>query len=140
MNNEKGQYPQEDMGTVIEVEGKKVRVEVVRSGGCKTCSMQSFCFGRNTPAVFDVESELELKPGDRVELEIAPASRIISSLLVFGLPILCLFLGYLIGSIWLDELASIGIAFAATALSYIILKLIDRKFGKKVQVRIGRKL
>ena len=122
MNNEKGQYPQEDVGTVIEVEGKKVRVEVVRSGGCKTCSMQSFCFGRNTPAVFDVESELELKPGDRVELEIA------------------LFLGYLIGSIWLDELASIGIAFAATALSYIILKLIDRKFGKKVQVRIGRKL
>ena len=131
MNNENYPYPTEDLGTVIEVEGEKIRVEVVRSANCKTCSMQSFCFGLNKPAVFEVESELELKPGDKVELEIAPASRIISSLLIFGLPILCLFLGYFIGNIWLEELPSICIALAATAFSYIILKIIDRKLEKR---------
>ena len=40
MNNEKGQYPQEDVGTVIEVEEKKCEwklreVEVVKLVQCK---------------------------------------------------------------------------------------------------------
>lgn len=130
----------EDIGTVVSVSGSSVKVELVRGSGCKSCSMRGMCFGRNTPAVFDLESDLDLHPGDRVQLEIAPSTRVLSALLVFGLPLLCLFAGYLIGSHWLAELPSIGIAFAATALSFIIMRQIDKRCGNRLQVRIGRKI
>jgi positive regulator of sigma E activity len=134
------QPAQEDVGTVVQVRGKQVRVELTRGAGCKSCSMRGMCFGRNTPAVFDLETELELQEGDRVQLEIAPGTRILSSLLVFGMPMLFLFGGFLIASRWLGELPSIGIAFAATLLSFIIMKFIDRRLGNRIQVSIGRKV
>lgn len=130
----------EDIGTVVSVRGTQIKVELVRGSGCKSCSMRGMCFGRNTPAVFDVESDLELHPGDKVQLDIAPSTRVLSSLMVFGLPMLCLFAGYMISSKWLVELPSIGIAFGATALSFIIMRQIDKRFGNRLQVRIGRKI
>lgn len=140
MTEEQQTVPQEDIGTVVSVRGKLVKVELVRGSGCKSCSLRGMCFGRNTPAVFELESDLELVPGDRVQLMIAPSTRVLTSLMVFGLPLLCLFAGYLIGSLWLAELPSIGIAFAATALSFFIMRKIDKKFGNRLQVRIGRKI
>lgn len=131
---------QEDVGTVVSVQGNSIRVEVVRSGGCKSCSMRGMCFGRNTPAVFDLISELVLHEGDRVTLEISPGTRVLSAVLVFGLPLVFLFTGFLISSQFLAELPSILIAFAATVLSFIIIRLIDKRIGGKLQVSIGRKL
>ncbi len=132
--------PQEDVGRVVAVRGKRVKVEVERGEGCKSCSLRGMCFGRNTPAIFDLENDLDLNPGDRVQLEIAPSTRVLTSLLVFGLPLLCLFGGYLIGNLWLAELPSIGIAFAATALSFFIMRQIDKRFGNRMQVRIRSKI
>lgn len=140
MTEEQQTVPQEDIGTVVSVRGKLVKVELVRGSGCKSCSLRGMCFGRNTPAVFELESDLNLVPGDRVQLMIAPSTRVLTSLMVFGLPLLCLFAGYLIGSLWLAELPSVGIAFAATALSFFIMRKIDKKFGNRLQVRIGRKI
>jgi len=140
LTEEQQTVPQEDIGTVVSVRGKLVKVELVRGSGCKSCSLRGMCFGRNTPAVFELESDLELVPGDRVQLMIAPSTRVLTSLMVFGLPLLCLFAGYLIGSLWLAELPSIGIAFAATALSFFIMRKIDKKFGNRLQVRIGSKI
>ncbi len=138
--NKGSEAQQTDVGTVVSVESGRVRVEVVRGGGCKTCSMRGMCFGRNIPAVFDLESDLDLQVGDRVELDIAPSTRVLSALLVFALPLACLFAGFIVARQWLNELPAIGIAFAATALSFIIIKGIDRSIGEKLQVRIGRKL
>ncbi|MDD4223680.1 MAG: SoxR reducing system RseC family protein [Candidatus Cloacimonetes bacterium] len=140
MTEEQQTVPQEDIGTVVSVRGKLVKVELARGSGCKSCSLRGMCFGRNTPAVFELESDLNLVPGDRVQLMIAPSTRVLTSLMVFGLPLLCLFAGYLIGSLWLAELPSVGIAFAATALSFFIMRKIDKKFGNRLQVRIGRKI
>lgn len=131
---------QQDAGTVVAIDGKKVRVEVVRTGGCKSCSMRGMCFGRNTPAVFDLTSELDLHIGDQVELEISPGSRVLSSLLVFGLPMVFLFGGFIVSSFWLQELPAIGLAFAATLLSFLLIRYIDHCIGGKLQVRIGRKI
>lgn len=140
MTEEQQTVPQEDIGTVVSVRGKLVKVELVRGSGCKSCSLRGMCFGRNTPAVFELESDLELVPGNRVLLMIAPSTRVLTSLMVFGLPLLCLFAGYLVGSLWLTELPSVGIAFAATALSFFIMRQIDKKFGNRLQVRIERKI
>ncbi len=131
---------QTDIGTVVRIDGNRVRVEVQRGAGCKSCSLRGMCFGRNTPSIFDLTSELDLQPGDRVELEIAPATRILSALMVFALPLVLLFAGYLIASRWLAELPSIGVAFLAAALSFLIMKWIDRSWGGRIQVQIGRRL
>ncbi len=140
MEENKQENSPEDVGTVVAAKGKKVRVELVRGAGCKSCAMRGMCFGRNTPAIFDLESDLDLVPGDRVQLEISPSTRVLSSLLVFGLPMLCLFASFLIANRWLAELPSIGIAFAGTALSFLIMRQIDKRFGNRLQVRIGRKI
>ncbi len=131
---------QQDVGTVVYVKGRNVSVEVVRGGGCKSCSMRGMCFGNNTPAVFDLVTDMELKEGDRVALEISPGIRVLSSLLVFAVPLAFLFGGFLLANVWLQELPSIGIAFAITALSFLLIRLIDKKLGGQLQVRIERKL
>lgn len=130
----------EDVGTVVWAEGTQVRVELVRGAGCKSCSMRGMCFGRNTPAVFELETDLDLNVGDKVQLEIAPSTRVLSSLLVFGLPMLTLFVAFILASRWLVEIAAIGVAFGATALSFLMMKLIDKCFGNRLQVRIGSKI
>lgn len=129
-----------DVGTVVAINGNSYRVELVRGAGCKSCSMRGMCFGRNTPAIFDLESELELKLGDRVQLEISPGIRVFSALLVFGLPLMFLFGAFMLARIWFAELPSIGIAFTATAISFFIIRCIDRQMGGKLQVRIGGKV
>jgi positive regulator of sigma E activity len=131
---------QTDVGTVVEVNGNRVRVEVKRSGGCNHCAMRGLCFGNNTPAVFDLRSDLELTVGDTVELDIAPGSRVFSALVVFGIPMLMMFAGFIVAQLWLTELGAIGVAFAATAIGFLLIRLIDRKTGDKLQVRIGRRL
>lgn len=130
----------EDSGTVVSVHGTHVRVEVVRGAGCKSCSMRGFCFRKNVPAVFDLETELDLKAGDRVELEISPGARVLSALLIFGVPLFFLFGGFLISAHWLIELPSIGIAFLAMALSFFIIRYCDRNVAGSIKVRIGRKI
>lgn len=130
----------QDIGTVVAVRGRYVRVEVQRGESCSSCSLKHMCFGLNTPTVFDLETDLELAEGDRVQIDISPGTRVLSAILVFAVPLAFLFGGFMISSMWLDELPSIGIAFASMALGFFIIRLVDRKIGGHLNVRIGSKL
>ncbi|PKN72487.1 MAG: hypothetical protein CVU50_06410 [Candidatus Cloacimonetes bacterium HGW-Cloacimonetes-3] len=129
----------EDSGIVKAVHGDKVTVEIERGGGCKSCAMHGLCL-KNIPAEFELLTELTLIPGDRVLLDISPTGRVLASLLIFGLPLLFLFVGFIVTRQWLSELLSIFNGFAAMALSFLIVRLADSKFGKKLDIRIMRKL
>lgn len=130
----------EDCGIVKAVNGKQISVEIERSGGCKGCQMRGFCFSKNTPSQFVITSELSLQPGDIVQLEISPAARAMASLLIFGLPLLFLFAGFILASKWLNELSSIFIGFAAMAVSFGLVRFVDSKYGKKMDIRIAGKI
>lgn len=130
----------QDIGTVVAVRENHVRVEIERSASCGSCSLRHMCFGQNTPAIFDLETDLELVEGDRVQLYISPGTRGFSAIMVFAVPLLFLFGGFIISRMWLDELPAIGIAFAATALGFFIIRLVDRKIGVNLNVRIGSKI
>jgi positive regulator of sigma E activity len=132
------QHP--DTGIVTKIQGSLVSVEVQRGGGCKSCAMRGFCFSKSTPAVFQLESDLSLKVGDRVELEISPRGRVMASMLIFGMPVLALFAGFVIANVWLNELASIFLAFTAMALSFFILRFCDQNLSAKIKVEIARKI
>ena len=120
--------------------GNCVTVEIERGGGCKSCRMRGFCFKESEPAKFDIVTDLPLQVNDKVQLDISPVGRTLVSLLVFGVPILFLFLGFMIASLWFAEFVSILIGFAFMGLSFRIVRLIDRKYGNRLKIGIARKL
>ena len=130
----------EDSGKVIQINGKRVKVELERGGGCKSCQLRGMCFAKNSPAIFDLETDLILEEGDRVSLEISPGGRVLSSVLIFLMPVLLLFAGYLIASRFFGELPSIGFGFLGLVLSFAIVRWVDRNYGHKLKVRIGARL
>lgn len=130
----------EDRGLVTAVNGNRITVELIRGGGCKSCSMQGFCFKKSTPAQFQLDSDLALEIGDSVELDISAGGRTLASLLIFGLPLLFLFCAFLVASQWLSELVSIGVGFVALALAFFPIRLLDKKLGKQLKITIARKI
>lgn len=130
----------EDTGKVVKVSGREVWVEVQRSGGCKSCAMRGMCFKKSTPSVFHLESDLPLHEGDLVTLEIAPGTRVMSALLIFGLPLVALFTGFIMSAKFLTELGAVAVAFAAMGLSFFIMRICDQKLGAKLRVEIGEKI
>lgn len=130
----------EDSGIVKKVEGNIVTVEIERSIGCNSCKMQGLCFKKREPTEFEIVTHIPLQVNDRVQLDISPLGRTMASLLIFGVPLLFLFSGFLIASIWLTEIVSILIGFIAMALSFKIIRFIDKKYGKQLKIRIERKL
>lgn len=131
---------QEDVGTVVRMNGRIATVELKRSGGCKGCSMRGMCFSKNTDSVFELETDLALEPGDKVQIEISARTRIMSSVLIFLVPVFFLFAAFILASRWLTELPSILISFGAMALSFLIIRLIDRRIGQYLDIRIGDKV
>lgn len=129
-----------DSGIVTAVSGNQISVEVQRGGGCKSCAMRGMCLSQSTPAVFHLSSEIPLEVGDKVQLEFSPNGRVLASLLIFGLPVAFLFIGFIIASLWFTELISIILAFMAMALSFLLLRFCDRNLGSKISVEIARKL
>ncbi|HNW24783.1 MAG: SoxR reducing system RseC family protein [Candidatus Cloacimonas sp.] len=130
----------EDSGIVKKVEGKSVTVEIERGKGCNSCKMQGFCFNKSEPSEFEIVTDIPLQVNDKVQLDISPVGRALVSLLVFGMPLLFLFAGYLIASQWFTELLSSLIGFAGMALSFYIVRIIDKRYGKKLKITIARKL
>lgn len=129
-----------DRGIVKEIEGKVVTVELVRGGSCQSCSLHGFCFPQNKPALFKLKSDLDLAIDDEVELMVAAEGRLLASFIIFGLPVIMLFLGYLLGSMFLSEPLSIALAFITMGFSFFIIKLCDKRWGKNIKVEILRKL
>ncbi|MCB5233990.1 MAG: SoxR reducing system RseC family protein [Candidatus Cloacimonetes bacterium] len=129
-----------DKGVVISVDGDIVEIEIVRGEGCDSCSMHGLCFPAKKTATMRIHSDLALEKGDVVELEVAPGSRIVASLFVFAMPVVFLFVGFIVASFFFSELISIAIGFASLGISFFIVKLCDRKWGKDINVKILRKL
>lgn len=126
-----------DLGKVIAVSGSTYQVELIRGEACGACSLKGLCFKKDEPTVFELESELSLKVGDVVSLEVSPAGRVASALLIFGLPLVLLFVVFLLVRPYFSEIISILLSFAATAFSFVIIGWVDKRFGNRIKVEIG---
>ncbi|MCP4187410.1 MAG: SoxR reducing system RseC family protein [Gammaproteobacteria bacterium] len=74
--------------------GRRVEVEMLRQSACSHCDLNQGCgtgaIGRllghrSKPIV--IQSDIDLKPGDRVVLGIPDSSLLRASLLIYGLPL-----------------------------------------------------
>ncbi len=126
-----------DLGKVIAVDGSNYRVELLRNEACGACSLKGLCFKKDEPTVFELESELKFQVGDVVRLEIAPAARVASALLIFGLPLVLLFVVFLLVRPHFSEIVSILLSFAALAFSFVIIRWVDKRFGNRLKVEMG---
>lgn len=126
-----------DLGKVIAVDGSSYRVELIRSESCSACSLKGLCLGKDETTVFELESEQKFQVGDVVSLEIAPAARIGSALLIFGLPLLLLFVVFLMVRPHFSEIISIAISFAALAFGFVIVRWVDKRYGNRLKVEMG---
>lgn len=130
----------QDSGLVTEISNGVATVELQRGGGCGSCSMKGFCFSKNTPSVFNLQTDLALQAGDKVELEVSASGRVLASVLIFIVPVLFMIFGFLLANVWFSELASIMFAFTAMALSFLIIRQCDKRWGNRLKIEIARKL
>jgi positive regulator of sigma E activity len=131
----------EDTGIVTAVNGNCITVEIAKGGGCSSCAMKGLCGSGNKPIILHFETDGSYKTGDMVIVEVASSMRILSSLIVFILPLLAMFAFYLIANLVLgySEGASIKSAFLGFLIALLNIRFLDRIIGKKIKFSLGGK-
>jgi sigma-E factor negative regulatory protein RseC len=120
-------------GKVIQIDAEEARIQIAKSSQCASCKACDMFDTKGTVEI-TAQNKLQAEVGDLVEVEIAPAQVIGSSLLVFIFPIIAMIIGYAIG-LKLAPLLNLsgensGIlgSIAFLFLSFLIIYLYDRNF------------
>ncbi|MDP8314592.1 MAG: SoxR reducing system RseC family protein [Candidatus Celaenobacter antarcticus] len=127
-----------DVGTVVEIQNGFAIVEYSRSDACNTCKLKPFCFQRGGDVnTLTMKNELNVKKGDKIQFEISPQMRILSSFLVFILPIIFMIGSYFLckSAIGLSESISIIVSLVSIAVAFILVKIIDGQIKKKAMIQ-----
>lgn len=123
-----------DVGTVVGIQKDYATVEFSRSEACNTCKLKAFCFQKGGDAtMLTMKNILGAKVGDHIKFEISPQVRVLSSFLVFILPVI-----FMIGSYFLfksafgfSENLSILLSLISIAVAFVLVKFIDKQISKK---------
>jgi sigma-E factor negative regulatory protein RseC len=132
-----------ETGKVVSTNNDRAEVEVAARGECEHCTAHGICNwnGTSVRKVLTV-NRVGAGAGDTVELETVEGSGAKTNLLVFGIPVLLMFAGVLIGGLvlrkdmWSGILAGVGLA-----LGFGIVKAIDiavNRSGRSLPVVIRR--
>jgi positive regulator of sigma E activity len=130
-------------GKVIRTKNDRAEVEVAAKGECEHCTAAGICnwTGTSLRKVLAV-NKVGAGAGDFVELETEEGTGAKSNLLVFGIPVLLMLAGVLIGGLILRKDAWSGIlAGVGLAVGFGIVKAIDisvNRSGRSLPVIVGR--
>ncbi len=132
----------EDIAVVRKVENNFVHVEVERTVSCKGCAVSGICNANDKTILHKIKTDLKLKIGDRIQINIEPSLRIFSSFVVFIIPILTMLVFYLTSKylFTLNEDISIVISLFGLLLSGLFIYIIDKIFANKLSFKIIKKL
>jgi len=128
-----------ETGKVISTKNDRAEVEVAAKGECEHCTAHGICnwTGTSLRKVLAV-NKVGAAAGDMVELEMVEGDGAKSNLLVFGIPVVLMVTGVLIGGLllrsdfWSGILAGVGLA-----LGFGIVKVVDisvNRSGKSLPV------
>jgi positive regulator of sigma E activity len=131
-----------ETGKVVSTQNDRAEVEVAARGECEHCTAHGICNWTGT----SLRKVLALNKagagaGDVVELEMTEGTGARTNLLVFGIPVVVMFAGVLIGGLvlhkdtWSGILAGVGLA-----LGFGIVKAIDmsvNRSGRSLPVIVG---
>lgn len=127
-----------DVGTVVDIQNGLAIVEYSRSDACDTCKLKAFCFQKGGDVTkLTMKNNLNVKKGDIIQFEISPQMRILSSFLVFILPIIFMIGSYFLckSAIGLSENISIVVSLISIAVAFIFVKFIDGQIKKKAMIQ-----
>ncbi len=132
----------EEMAVVMRTDSGRVWIKPVMSGSCGGCQSQASCstatLAKWLPKrEFAIDCHLTLQPGDRVIVAIADEGLLLTSLLVYGMPLLFMLFAVLgfkqllpSASYWLPE-----IAIAALLLSFKLIHRYQWQWLRKSQYK-----
>ena len=132
----------EDIAIVQEINNGKVLVKLPGSENCSGCAVHGICQAGDNIASHWIKTDMNLQLGDKVKIFIAPALRIVSSFIIFLMPVLMMLfvylaIKYLAGG---SENISIVGSILSLGLSGVIIWLIDKKWSGKLRYEIVEKL
>ncbi len=120
-------------GLIKSIENGKAAISLDLKGGCASCGMAGGCHASGTgkrDLALPVH-DLDLKPGDWVEVETNPGSLLTAAFLIFILPLILSVTAYFIIT---EYTGSSGKALAGFFICFLIsvgiVALIDKFFGK----------
>jgi len=121
----------ESKGIVIALDDKIAKVKAGSNSDCECCESSLV----DRAAVMDVYNPVDAKVGQRVIIEI-PEANLRAAFIVFLLPILTTFMGFLIG-VWISQkygfpalLSEVSASIAAFVLTLLYIKYFDRSMTK----------
>jgi sigma-E factor negative regulatory protein RseC len=128
-----------ERGIVIKREGNDAWVELTPGERCKGCAACHLLSAGKRGVI--AENTVNAAAGDMVEVEICQETKLLFPFIVFGLPVLFLFLGIIVGGL-ASEVMAVVLGFAFLISSYLFIKLIDRYVAgqKKYKNAILRRL
>lgn len=115
-----------EIGQVIEKKRNTVLVRFGENSHCASCKVG--CAAKNNDRIIEIISDLDVRPGDRVEVEFQEKKFLFGAFLSYLFPLLFFLVGYLAGTIISElmslktEALSVVLSFAFLAFSYLLLR------------------
>ena len=132
----------EDIGKVVRVEGDKAYVEVERTSACAQCGLQEVEELVSGKPVFIALNTAKATVGEMVKVRVQSVAYLKASAFIYGIPILCLIIGALLGfylagkfGISSDTMSAL-LSMAGLILGIVILFLFRRKGAKKEYIPV----
>lgn len=128
-----------DKGRVFKLEGEKAWVEFETSQACAQCG--ACARAKSGKMVNEAENTIGARVGDTVEVEMSQVVITLFPLIAYGLPVLFLFSGMILGSFH-SEKAAIVLGLLFLALGFAAARIADRivSKSKKFRSKIIRKI
>lgn len=115
------------VGTVVEVNGNRVKVRIDRQAACEGCKACGVLMGTGE-LVVDAEAPFPTKPGDMVALQSDGTGMLKSAALAYLLPLAGFLLGLGGASMGgVSEIGSLGCGVIGLAAAYLLAHLADKR-------------
>jgi positive regulator of sigma E activity len=131
----------EEQGVVRRSDGSEVAVEITSPGECENCGAHDAC--RRAGGVLQIRTSTNFDVGSAVRLRVKGVSLLGATAVAYGIPLVSLFLGLVVGYalfLPLGESSAAGLAsligIACLIVSGFIVKSLDRRLGPKVRYDI----
>ncbi|MDP3014251.1 MAG: SoxR reducing system RseC family protein [Candidatus Subteraquimicrobiales bacterium] len=124
----------QETGLVVKVKGNMAEVQMKRSPACEACGVCRLL--SDEVVITEAINQAGAEADDEVLLELASQSVLKATLIVFGIPLLFLIAGYLIGyslarflNLGFSQTLGVVFAFLFVGLSYLVIREIDKRIS-----------
>lgn len=133
----------EERGVVIKTEGIMATVKVQKRGSCEGCIARGVCEPSEDAMEIEALNPIEAKIGQTVEVSIIPQTYLKSAIYVYGLPLIVLIVGAIIGKnigdLYMEgidsDLVAAILGLGGFFVTFIFIRLWSKRAEKKTEYK-----